>query len=66
MIQVYLDPCIKTRKKIDIEKLRNDYLFIVFCTNVIGSHKLSFFYVYEYENKAVKKYWKNKEDVVFI
>jgi len=51
--------------KIDIEKLKNDRLYIVFCTNATGSHKLPPFYIYEYKDEEVKEYLKNKESVIF-
>jgi len=37
----------------------------MFCTNATGSHKLPPFYVYEYEDKAIKKYLKNKKGIIF-
>ncbi|CAL1682041.1 unnamed protein product [Lasius platythorax] len=46
----------KDTKEIDIQKLGNDGLTIIFCTNATGSRKLSPFYFYEYKTQKALKY----------
>ncbi|CAL1682044.1 unnamed protein product [Lasius platythorax] len=50
-------------KEIDIQKLQNDGLTIIFCTNATGSCKLSPFYFYEYETQEALKYFKSEEAI---
>ncbi|CAL1682011.1 unnamed protein product [Lasius platythorax] len=50
----------KDKKKIDIQKLGNDGLTIILCTNVTGSCKLSPFYFYEYKTQKAIKYLERK------
>ncbi|CAL1682040.1 unnamed protein product [Lasius platythorax] len=52
-----------TQKEIDIQKLGNDGLTIIFCTNATGSCKLSPFYFYEYETQEALKYFKSEEAI---
>ncbi|CAL1682049.1 unnamed protein product [Lasius platythorax] len=50
----------KDAEEIDIQKLQNDGLIIILCTNAAGSYKLSPFYFYEYETQEALKYLKDK------
>ncbi|CAL1682039.1 unnamed protein product [Lasius platythorax] len=52
-----------TQKEIDIQKLGNDGLTIIFCTNATGSRKLSPFYFYEYKTQEALKYLESKVDI---
>lgn len=43
-----------------MEKLKNDSLTFIFCTNATGSHKLSLFYIYiDIEEKTSLHIWQN-------
>ncbi|XP_029173177.1 uncharacterized protein LOC114942057 [Nylanderia fulva] len=42
-----------------IEKLKNDSLTFIFCTNATGSHKLLPFHAYNYKHEIALKYLKN-------
>jgi len=64
-LEPYFQCTHQAKNKIHVEKLLNDRLFIIFCTNATGSYKLSPFYIYEYEDIEAKKFLKNKEGVVF-
>ncbi|CAL1682008.1 unnamed protein product [Lasius platythorax] len=50
----------KDTKEIDIQKLGNDGLTIILCTNTTGSCKLSPFYFYEYKTQKALKYLESK------
>ncbi|CAL1682046.1 unnamed protein product [Lasius platythorax] len=56
----------KDTEDIDIQKLKNDGLTIIFCTNATGSCKLSPFYFYEYETQEALKYFNSEEAITKI
>ncbi|CAL1682050.1 unnamed protein product [Lasius platythorax] len=53
----------KDAEEIDIQKLQNDGLIIILCTNATGSYKLSPYYFYEYKTPEALKYFKSEEAI---